>query len=143
MRVTALSRGSSLSALSLRVFLFSRSTSLCLCAVPFSFPVRLSPLLHLVSPPRVHLRPSDTNGQSKLRHYEVPGAEVTPLYGATHHFGAAIPHVGETPLGFSRRERDPLLPPPLSLSLSAWRCLNASTVIEGHPGNLLCRFYLY
>lgn len=32
-------------------------------------------------------------------------------YGATHHFGAtATIHGRETPLGLSRRERDPLLP---------------------------------
>lgn len=74
------------------------------CSVPpFSFPDALPSLV-----PRVHLRPSDTNGQSKLRHYEVPGAEVTPRYGATHHFGiAATIHGRETPLGLSRRERDP------------------------------------
>jgi len=50
-------------------------------------------------PARSPTRSPDTNGQSKLRHYEVPGAEVTPRYGATHHFGAAATiHGRETPL---------------------------------------------
>lgn len=44
-------------------------------------------------------------------------------YGATHHFGAAATiHGRETPLGLSRRERDPLLPKP-----------NAPAGLEGHP----------
>lgn len=105
-----------LSPLSTCLSLLSFYVSLSVCRTIF-FP-GAPPPGSSSSLPRVHLRPSDTNGQSKLRHYEVPGAEVTPLYGATHHFGAAIPHVGETPLGFSRRERDPLLPPPLSFCLA-------------------------
>lgn len=56
-------------------------------------------MLSASRPARSPTRSSDTNGQSKLRHYEVPGAEVTPRYGATHHFGAAATiHGRETPL---------------------------------------------
>lgn len=99
LRVTASSRGGSL-RFAPYVFLVSLHS---VCSVLFSFPDALPS-----RPARSPTRSPDTNGQSKLRHYEVPGAEVTPRYGATHHFGAAATiHERETPLGLSRRERDP------------------------------------
>lgn len=68
------------------------------------FFLRYSPLFT----PRVHLRSPDTNGQSKLRHYEVPGAEVTllwshpPFWRCRHH-----PRERNSPWTFTERKGPP------------------------------------
>lgn len=95
-----ISRLVSLSAsLSIRL---SHLAPLCLlCTVFF---LRCSPCLT----PRVHLRSPDTNGQSKLRHYEVPGAEVTPLWSHPPFWWLPPPSTGEKlPLDFHREKGTP------------------------------------
>lgn len=58
--------------------------------------------------PCAHLRSPDTNGQSKLRHYEVPGAEVTslwshpPFWRCRHH-----PQERNSPWTFHREKGTP------------------------------------
>lgn len=99
---------------SLRFALYTSFSSRSTLSALYRF---LSPLLTLpppvpLSPPRVHLRSPDTNGQSKLRHYEVPGAEVTPLWShppfwrCRHH-----PRERNSPWTFTERKGPPLLPP--------------------------------
>lgn len=88
----------------------SASLSICLshlaplCLLYTVFFLRCSPRLAL----RVHLRSPDTNGQSKLRHYEVPGAEVTllwshpPFWRCRHH-----PRERNSPWTFTERKGSP------------------------------------
>lgn len=67
-------------------------------------------------PSSVSLVLLDTNGQSKLRHYEVPCTEVTPLQ--SHHFGSTntAATLGRS-LHLESGERGPPLPPPPTIQL--------------------------
>lgn len=89
----------------LRFALYTSFSSRSILSTPYRF---LSPLLDPFQPPRVHLRSPDTNGQSKLRHYEVPGAEVTslwshpPFWRCRHH-----PRERNSPWTFTERKGPP------------------------------------
>lgn len=106
------------------VFLYPLSTSSPVLSHLFLFPSnRLFSSFHFASfafslslkqPPSVSLVLLDTNGQSKLRHYEVPCTEVTPL--RSHHFGSTntAATLGRSPhLESGMRERGLSSLPPL------------------------------
>ena len=135
------------------VFLYPLSTSSLVLSRSFLFPSnRLFSSFHFVSfafslslkqPPSVSLVLLDTNGQSKLRHYEVPCTEVTPL--RSHHFGSTntAATLGRSPhleSGMRERGLSSLTPPsPFTPAIPAVRQLSSFMAAqEGHQ-NLLRR----